>query len=121
MPTEDVSGVDVLVFEAAGFRLGADAASVVRVARAESDEAVAGGFGPTSPDARAIVARAADGTTLAVAVDHVLGVRHLQRDLLRPVPGFLKGLVHPALIGFALDGDRVIGLVELAAAGGTAA
>jgi hypothetical protein len=116
MAADDVGGVDVLIFEAAGFRLGADASCVVRVAKSRSGGAIEG-FGPASPDARAIVARAVDGTTLSVAVDHIFGVRNVRRDALRPLPGFLRGLVHPALIGFALDGDGVIGLVELAAAG----
>jgi hypothetical protein len=106
-------GVDVVLFVAAGFRLGTDASSVVRVSKRRAEDPAPYGFGPVQSGGRAMIARGSDGGTRSVAVDTVLGVRRIRQGALRPLPGFLKGLIDPAVIGFALTDEAVVALVDL--------
>ncbi len=111
LPAAD--GVDVLLFEAAGFRMGADAGAILKVTKRGPDEPALPGFGRVKPGSRAIVARAPRGDTRTVAVDAILGVRRVGRLDLRPLPPFLRGLIHPAVIGFAVIEEALVALVEL--------
>jgi len=113
MSGDEDEGVDVLLFEAAGFRMGTDAAHVLRVSKSPAEAAAAPGFGPIRAGARAIVAQGPSGPARSVAVDNILGVRRLPAGNLRPLPAFLRGLIHPAVIGFALMEEALIALVEL--------
>jgi hypothetical protein len=107
------AGVDVLLFEAGGFRLGADAGAVVRVASHRPEDPQAATFGAVRSGGREIVARGRGGTTQAVSVDTILGVRRVKPSDLRPLPRFLLGRVHPAVIGFAVLEETLVALVEL--------
>lgn len=105
--------IDVLVFEAGGQRFGADAAQVLRVLRPGPGEDVARALGVDPATRRALAVLRDDAALSLVGADAITGVRRLDRSSLRPVPPFLRGVIQPAIIGFAIVDDVPIVLLDL--------
>lgn len=105
--------VEVLFFQIAGTRMGADASQVLRIEAPDASGDVPGAraspLGSAHPR-RALVFRAGDGEG-ALGVDSVLGVQTIPQRDLRRVPRAARVAAHA--IGFFLDGDRPILLIDL--------
>ena len=104
--------VDILVFEVAGVRFGADASQVVRIARPVDEASVGQPLGPPRHGNRALVFKAPDGNLRRLDIDRVNGVQTISIESLRRLPGPAR--VGPIPIGTWLDGDRAVLLVDLA-------
>lgn len=105
--------VEVLFFQLGPDQLGADASQVLRIERPNVPGARRSPLGSPSPR-RSLVFRCGDGGAEgALEVDLVLGVRAVSARDLRRVPAAAR-VAHHA-IGFWLDGDRPVLLIDLPA------
>lgn len=103
--------VEVLFFRIGAEQLGADASQVLRIERPDVPGARRSPLGSATPK-RALVFRAGEGGGEgALEVDLVLGVRPVQARDLRRIPGAAH--VAPHAIGFWLDGERPVLLIDL--------
>lgn len=105
----ETAEVEVLFFQLDGARLGADASQVLRIERPCVPGARRSPLGSANPQ-RALVFRDGEGEG-ALEVDLVLGVRTVPARDLRRVPGAVRIAGHA--IGFWLDGDRPVLLIDL--------
>ncbi|HVE87630.1 MAG TPA: Frizzy aggregation protein FrzB [Myxococcales bacterium] len=107
------ASVEVLFFQIDGTRMGADASQVLRIeapgAPGDVPGAITSSLGSARPR-RALVFRAGDGEG-TLGVDSVLGVQAVPQRDLRRVPRAARVAAHA--IGFFLDGDRPILLIDL--------
>jgi hypothetical protein len=107
-----VSGsVDILVFEIAGVRYGADASQVLRIDRPKDEKSVGAPLGEPSKGMRALIFNGPDGESRRLNIDRVNGVLTISIEHLRRLPGPAR--VGPNPIGAWLDGDRAVLLVDL--------
>lgn len=103
--------VDILVFEIAGVRYGADASQVLRIDRPLDEQSVGAPLGPTRKGSRALIFNGPDGESRRLDIDRVNGVQTISIEHLRRLPGPAR--VGPIPIGAWLDGDRAVLLVDL--------
>jgi hypothetical protein len=104
--------VDILVFEVAGVRFGADASQVLRIDRPIDEVSVGAPLGPPARGNRALIFKAPSGDLRRLDIDRVNGVWTISIESLRRLPGPAR--VGPIPIGTWLDGDRAVLLVDLA-------
>ncbi len=104
--------VDILLFEVAGVRFGADASQVVRIDRPIEEPSVGAPLGVPHAGNRALVFRSPDGELKRLDIDKVAGVRTVSIESLRRLPPPARVGVVP--IGAWLDGDEAVLLVDLA-------
>ncbi|HME92348.1 MAG TPA: chemotaxis protein CheW [Myxococcaceae bacterium] len=100
--------VEILLFDVAGWRYGADAAQVLRV---DLPGAHASPLAPARSSRRALVFEASNGAMNKLQVDAVHGVRTIPVEQLRQLPSGIspRGFA----IGVWLDGDAPVLLVDL--------
>ncbi|MEW6432458.1 MAG: Frizzy aggregation protein FrzB [Myxococcota bacterium] len=103
--------VDVVLFEIAGVRFGADLAQVRRVDLDEPTESVGYPLGRPRDGRRALVFQPEDGPECRLAIDAVLGVRKIPVTELRRLPRAVAA--PPMSLGAWLDGDDAVLLVDL--------
>jgi len=103
--------VEVLFFQLGADQLGADASQVLRIDRPRLPGLRRSALGSATPK-RSLVFRCDEaGAEGALEVDLVLGVRSVPTRDLRRVPPAAR--VAPHAIGFWLDGDRPVLLIDL--------
>jgi hypothetical protein len=104
--------VDILLFEVAGVRFGADASQVVRIDRPIEETSVGAPLGMPHLGSRALVFRTEGGELRRLDIDKVSGVKTVAIESLRRLPP--PAQVGPVPIGAWLDGDDAVLLVDLA-------
>ncbi|MEW5739720.1 MAG: Frizzy aggregation protein FrzB [Myxococcota bacterium] len=103
--------VDVVLFEIAGVRYGADLTQVRRVDLDDPTESVGFPLGRPSDGRRALVFSGDEQTECRLAVDSVLGVLKIPVTQLRRMP---RTVAAPSLsLGAWLDGRDTVLLVDL--------
>lgn len=105
---------DILFFELAGQRFGADPCQVVRVDRWR-EELPTVWLIPAAHPSRALVALGPTGE-VQVPVERVLGVQRVPLDVLRPAPPFLADIPTDRaeeLLGVVLLGERPLLVFDL--------
>jgi hypothetical protein len=103
--------VDILVFEIAGVRFGADATQVVRIDRPLDEVSVGAPLGQVAHGNRALIFTDPSGGARRLDIDKVNGVKTIPIESLRRLPAPAR--VGPITIGTWLDGDRAVLLVDL--------
>jgi hypothetical protein len=103
--------VDILIFEIAGVRYGADATQVVRIDRPTEELSVGTPLGQAMNAHRALIFTAPTGEVRRLDIDKVNGVKTIPIESLRRLPAPAR--VGPVPIGTWLDGDRAVLLVDL--------
>jgi hypothetical protein len=103
--------VELLIFEVAGVRYGADASSVLRIDRAGETEEVGSPLGKPDKGGRALIFSDEQGGERWLRVDSIEGVRTVSQLELRRLPGV--AIASPISIGAWLDADRAVLLVDL--------
>lgn len=104
--------VELVLFEVDGRTFAADASEVVRIAAADDEGQVYPLLGTPRSPRRSLLVASSLGLS-AIPIDSVLGMRRTLPEELRPMPAFAKMLVSPALLGFLLDGEQLILLIDL--------
>jgi chemotaxis signal transduction protein len=105
------TAVEVLIFEVAGTRYGADASSVLRIDRKADVEEVGTPLGEPVSGRRTLVFADQQGAERRLRVDSIEGVRTVPQADLRRLPGV--AIASPISIGAWLDGGRAVLLVDL--------
>lgn len=105
--------VDLVLFEVAGRCFGADALDVARVAHRSDNLPTAIQLGESS-FARVLVVRSACGD-VQVPIDRFVGIHSAPLRALRAVPSVARGIVEPALVGFLLQAQEIVLLIDLQA------
>lgn len=103
--------VELLLFEVAGARYGADASSVLRIDRMAPEGGVGAPLGAPLKGGRALVFTDAAGVERRLQVDAIEGVRTVSQLELRRLPSV--AIANPISIGAWLDGARAVLLVDL--------
>jgi chemotaxis signal transduction protein len=111
MTNETVETVEIVFFEIAGTRYGADMTQVRRIGRHDETDSVGTPLGAPLEGRRAIIFAATGQPEVALAIDAVLGVRTVPHGELRRLP--LAAGPSPYIIGAWLDNDRAVLLVDL--------
>ena len=104
--------VDILLFEVAGVRFGADAAQVVRIDRPVDEPSVGAPLGVPEVGNRALIFATPSGELRRLDIDKVSGVKTVTIESLRRLPPPAR--VGEIPIGTWLDGDDAVLLVDLA-------
>lgn len=102
--------VELLLFEIAGQRYGADASQVLRIERPGEQAIALSALGDLARGGRALVFRT-DAGEGQLRVDKVQGVRPVQLDSLRRLPPAARAT--PFTIGIWLDGEMPVLLIDL--------
>lgn len=103
--------VEIVLFDVAGTRYGADMTQVRRIDRHDPHDSVGAPLGPCREGTRSLVFSPDGARDLHLAVDAVLGVRTVHRDELRRLP---PAVGHsPYVIGAWLEQDAAVLLVDL--------
>jgi hypothetical protein len=105
--------VDILVFEVAGVRFGADASQVIRIDRPIEEPSVGAPLGMPHEGRRALVFKALSGELRRLDIDKVAGVKTVSIESLRRLPPPARVGQVPIPIGAWLDGDEAVLLVDL--------
>lgn len=106
--------IDLVIFEVAGVRFGADLGQVRRIDVDDPIETVAGHpLGPPTKGSRALVFDTGHGHERRLAVDHVLGVSRVPVSSLRRMPPAVNAAKYS--IGAWLDGEAPVLLIDLLA------
>jgi chemotaxis signal transduction protein len=103
--------VEVLIFEIAGTRYGADASSVLRIDRRGDGPDVGEPLGEPTQGRRTLVFADARGREQRLRVDGIEGVRSVPQGELRRLPSV--AIASPISIGAWLDAGRAVLLVDL--------
>ncbi|MER2559291.1 MAG: chemotaxis protein CheW [Myxococcaceae bacterium] len=111
MTEEVVATVEIVLFDIAGTRYGADMTQVRRIGRADEHDSVGTPLGPPASGRRALIFSPAEGHEVCLPIDGVLGVQTVRRDDLRRLP--LAAGPTPFIIGAWLDRDQTVLLVDL--------
>jgi chemotaxis signal transduction protein len=102
--------VDILLFEVGDRLYGADATQVLRISRRSEGSPDVDLLGPLKEGTRALVVRGPDGE-LELPVDGVRGVHRTPVAELRRRPATAR--CDPSAVGFWLDGDTPVVLIDL--------
>jgi chemotaxis signal transduction protein len=102
--------VDILLFEVGDRLYGADATQVLRIGRRSASAPEVVMLGPLKDGSRALVVRGPEGEA-ELPVDGVRGVRRTPVSELRRRPSTARG--DPSAVGFWLDGDTPVVLIDL--------
>lgn len=102
--------LDLVLFEVAGVRYGAELRQVRRVDSPQPDLDVGAPLGPCQTGRRAIVFELG-GDERSLRVDQLLGVRRVEALDLRRLPAAVAA--PPMSLGAWLDGDQPIVLIDL--------
>jgi chemotaxis signal transduction protein len=102
--------VDILLFEVGDRVYGADATQVLRISRRSQGSADLRMLGPLKEGTRALVVKGPDGEA-ELPVDSVRGIRRTPVGELRRRPATAHG--DPSAVGFWLDGDTPVVLIDL--------
>lgn len=105
--------IDLVIFEVAGIRFGADLGQVRRIDVDDPTETVGQPLGPPARGSRALVFDIGHGHERRLAVDHVLGVSRVPLTSLRRMPPAVNAAKYS--IGAWLDGDATVLLIDLIA------
>jgi chemotaxis signal transduction protein len=103
--------IDLVIFEIAGRRYGADMTQVRRIDRLEADASVGAPLGPPLEGRRALVFTPSGDRELHLAIDAILGVQSVAVDDLRRLPPAVGP--SPFILGAWLDRDAAVLLVDL--------
>jgi len=106
--------VDLVLFEVGGRVFGSDASEVMQVGRFDSSAPVAARLGRPSQPRRVLWAKGVRGP-VQVPIDRLVGFRRVSVGSLRRLPDFARGLAEPALVGFLVEGDTMLLLIDLEA------
>lgn len=106
--------VELVLFEVAGRTFAADASEVVRIGNTDADARPSPLLGTPRNSRRCLVVASSLGLS-SVPIDAVIGMRRTDVDELRRMPAFAQGLVSAALLGFLLDGEQLVLLIDLTA------
>ena len=105
------ANVDILLFEVAGVRFGADASQVVRIDRPIDEVSVGAPLGVPHEGRRALIFAAQSGELRRLDIDRVTGVKTVAIESLRRLPPPAR--VGDVPIGAWLDGEEAVLLVDL--------
>jgi chemotaxis signal transduction protein len=105
--------VELVLFEVAGHRFGADAFDVEQVVSSPRQETRTSPLGLASRSGRSLVVRGAEGAR--VPIDRLHGFERAGARELRRVPEFVRGLALPALVGFYFSQEKIWLLIDLEA------
>ncbi len=108
-----VALIDLVIFDIAGVRYGADLGQVRRIDIDEPTQTVGSPLGKPSLGSRALVFEIAQGLERRLAVDKVLGVSRVPLTSLRRMPPAVKAAKFS--IGAWLDGETPVLLIDLLA------
>jgi chemotaxis signal transduction protein len=103
--------IDLVIFEVAGIRYGADLTQVRRIDIHEPTESVGQPLGPPDTGHRSLVFEIDRGRERRLTVDQVMGVSRVPLTSLRRMPPAVKAA--PFSIGAWLDGDATVLLIDL--------
>jgi chemotaxis signal transduction protein len=103
--------VEIVLFEVAGNRYGADMTQVRRIGRADETDSVGSPFGVPAVGRRALIFTPPGGHEICLPIDAVLGVETVRRDDLRRLP--LAVGPTPFVLGAWLNRDQAVLLVDL--------
>ncbi|MBE2250924.1 MAG: chemotaxis protein CheW [Myxococcus sp.] len=106
-----VEVVEIVLFDIAGTRYGADMTQVRRIGRHDETESVGAPLGKPTEGRRALIFMTSGHVEVALAIDGVLGVQSIPRDELRRLPPAAGA--SPFIIGAWLDRDQPVLLVDL--------
>lgn len=108
----EIATVEIVLFEIAGTRYGADMTQVRRIGKASEVESVGRPLGSATKGKRALIFTP-DGTReVGLPIDRLLGVHTVPIDDLRRMP---IAAPSPFVIGAWIDHDQAILLVDLPA------
>ena len=107
------TNIDLVVFELAGVRYGADLSQVIRLDVYDAASSVGSPLGPAREGTKALMIDAGDGREWCLAIDTLHGVRSVPVEQLRRLPEVARGA--GISIGAWLDGDQAVLLVDLRA------
>ena len=110
-PVNSALMVDLLLFEVAGVRYGADASQVVRIDRPIEEQSVGAPLGVPTVGNRSIIFKGPGGELRRLDIDTVAGVKTVTIESLRRLPAPAR--VGQIPIGTWLDGDNAVLLVDL--------
>ena len=108
-----VALIDLVIFDIAGVRYGADLGQVRRIDIDDPTETVGAPLGRPSFGGRALVFELEEGHERRLAVDKVLGVSRVPLTSLRRMPPAVKAAKFS--IGAWLDGETPVLLIDLLA------
>ncbi len=111
MSDEVVETVEIVLFDIAGTRYGADMTQVRRIGRHDDADSVGAPLGTPLEGRRAIIFASSGHHEVALLIDGVLGVHTVSRGELRRLP--LAAGPSPYIIGAWLDRDQAVLLVDL--------
>jgi chemotaxis signal transduction protein len=111
--TPEEENIDLVVFELAGIRYGADLSQVIRLDFFDEKSSVGQPLGAPSVGAKALMIDAGDGREWCLAIDTLHGVRSVPVEQLRRLPQVARG--GAISIGAWLDGEQAVLLVDLKA------
>ncbi len=106
--------LELVLFEVDGRTFAADAYEVVRIGSPDPDAKASPLLGTPRESKRTLVVASSLGLS-SIPIDHVLGMRRTTPDELRRMPAFAKGLVSPALLGFLMEEEQLVLLIDLTA------
>ena len=105
--------IDLVIFDVAGIRYGADLTQVRRIDIHEPTESVGQPVGPPSVGGRSLVFEIGRGHERRLTVDQVMGVSRVPLNSLRRMPPAVNAARFS--IGAWLDGDATVLLIDLLA------
>ncbi len=106
-----VQMIDLVIFEIAGIRYGADLTQVRRIDIHEPTESVGQPLGKPNVGGRSLVFEVGRGHERRLTVDQVMGVSRVPLTSLRRMPPAVKAA--PFSIGAWLDGEATVLLIDL--------
>lgn len=111
MSDEAIDTVEIVLFDIAGTRYGADMTQVRRIGRHDETDSVGAPLGAPLEGRRAIIFASSGQHEVGLTIDGVLGVRTVSKAELRRLP--LAAGPSPYIIGAWLDRDQAVLLVDL--------
>lgn len=111
MSSAELQMIDLVIFDVAGIRYGADLGQVRRIDIDEPTESVGAPLGKPNTGGRALVFDLGKGHERRLAVDQVMGVSRVPITSLRRMPPAVNAAKFS--IGAWLDGDSPVLLIDL--------
>lgn len=104
--------IDLVLFEVGGRTFGADVADVSRVAHLEPGLARVERLGLPRKGRRALVVRGG-ASDCQVPIDRLVGFRRVNTQVLRSLPAWARGLTEPSVVGFLIEEQELLILIDL--------